>query len=171
MNWLDWLLILIFVLNLISGVQAGFLAGATELLCLMISLIVAVVAYPLFAGIFRAMGFSGDLAQFFGFGFVFVALQVIFAIVTMPWTKRLKRRLSGTMVGSLNKWLGPLPHTLIFFLSASFILAAFVVFPIFTPLRSAVINSRFGLGLARPAISVLQPVSIEFKNEVKSPAV
>jgi uncharacterized membrane protein required for colicin V production len=168
MNWLDYLLILIFVLNLISGVQAGFIAGATELLSLMISLVVALVAYPIFAGIFQAMGFSVDMARFFGFGFVFVALQIGFAIITIPLTKRVKSKIRDTMAGGLNKWTGPIPHTLIFFISTSFILAAFVVFPIYTPLRSAVINSRFGLDLAKPAIRVLQPVSVEFKNDDKS---
>lgn len=171
MNWLDYVLILIFVLNIISGLQAGFIAGATELLSLVISLIIAVVAYPFLAGIFRTMGFSGNMAQFLGFSLVFVFFQIVFAAATMPLTKRLKRRIKDTIAGNLNKWLGPVPYFVMFFISTSFILAVFIVFPVFSPIRSAIINSRFGLELAEPAVTILQPVSVEFKHEIKSSAI
>jgi len=171
MNWLDVVLIILFALNILSGWKSGLIGGLAELLSLIVALIAAVTALPFVSGVFRSMGFSENFALFFGFGFVFVVIQIALAIATLPLTKRLKRRLKDTLLGAVNHWLGPLPKIAMFFISTSFLLAAFLVFPIYPPFKSAIANSRFGLQVAAPAVTVLEPISIEFKHETKSPAV
>jgi uncharacterized membrane protein required for colicin V production len=168
MNWIDLVIIILFVLNILSGYQSGLIAGSTELVSLFISLFFAVVALPSIAGVFHSMGFSTNLALFFGFGFIFVIAQIILALATMPFTKRLKRKLKDTAFGTVNSVLGPIPHIIMFFISTSFILAAFLVFPIFSPLSASVATSRFGSKLAAPAVNILQPIAHEFKNNAQS---
>jgi uncharacterized membrane protein required for colicin V production len=171
MNWIDLVIIILFVLNVVSGYQTGLIAGATELVSLFISLFFAVVALPAMAGIFHSTGFSINMSLFFGFGFIFVLVQIVLALLTMPITKRLKRRLKDTPFGTANRVLGPIPHIIAFFITTSFILAAFLVFPIFSPIKSAVMTSHFGVKFAAPAVNILHPVANEFEKNAQSSVV
>lgn len=171
MNWLDLVIIVLFILNIVRGWQSGLIAGATNLASLLISIFFAVVSLPVMAGLLHSIGFSINLSLFFGFGLVFVAAQIVLALATMPLTKRLKRRFKDTAFGAVNKVLGPIPHLIMFFISISFILAAFLVFPIFGPVKASVASSRFGVKLAMPAVTLLNPIAAEFKDNAKSSAI
>jgi uncharacterized membrane protein required for colicin V production len=164
MNWLDLVLVILFILNILSGWQTGLIGGLAELVSLLISIFFAVVALPHMASILRSMGFSANWSLFIGFGFVFVLAQIVLALATTPFTKRLKKTLKDSVFGTVNKALGPIPHIVAFFITTSFMLATFLVFPIFAPMRASITNSRFGLSLAAPAVSVLDPVAAEFKH-------
>jgi uncharacterized membrane protein required for colicin V production len=168
MNWVDLLLIILFILNVVTGYQSGLIAGTTELISLFISLFFAVVALPTMAGFLQSVGFSINMSLFFGFGMVFILAQIILALATMPITKRLKIKIRDSAFGTANRVLGPIPHIIMFFISTSFILAAFLVFPIYPPLRGAVATSHFGAKLAAPAASILHPVADEFQKHAKS---
>ncbi len=171
MNWVDLAIIVLFILNIVSGWQSGLISGAAELVSLLISIFLAVVTLPAIAGFLHSMGFSVNMSLFFGFGFVFVTSQIILAVSTMPITKRVKRKFKDTVFGTVNKALGPIPHLIMFFISTSFILAAFLVFPIFGPLKSSIGASRYGTKLAAPAVHVLNPIAVELNKNAKSSAI
>ncbi len=171
MNWVDLVIIILFILNIVSGWQSGMISGAAELLSLLISIFLAVIALPFFAGLLHSMGFSVNMALFLGFGFVFIAVQIALAVATMPITKRVKRKFKDTVFGAVNRAMGPIPHLIMFFVSTSFILAAFVVFPIFGPMKSSINASRFGKSLAAPAARILNPIAAELNKNAKSPSI
>lgn len=171
MNWVDFALVVLFILNILTGWQSGLISGMAELVSLLISLFLAVVTLPAIAGFLHSTGFSFNASLFFGFGFVFVTAQIVLAIATLPITKRFKRVFKDTVFGSVNKAMGPIPHLIMFFISTSFILAALLVFPIYGPLKSSIGASRFGTNLAAPAVHILNPIAVELKRNAKSPAI
>ncbi|MFA5866412.1 MAG: CvpA family protein [Actinomycetota bacterium] len=168
MNWVDLAIIILFVLNIISGWQSGLIAGAAELISLLVSIFLAVIALPVLAGFLHSIGFSINMSLFFGFGFVLIAVQIGLAIATMPFTKRIKRKFKDTVFGAVNRALGPIPHLIMFFVSTSFILAAFLAFPIFGPMKSSISSSRFGTSLAAPAVRILNPIAADLNKNAKS---
>jgi uncharacterized membrane protein required for colicin V production len=168
MNWVDYLIILFFILNILGGFANGFVSGVIEFVRFLISLAVALVAFPAVAVLLRLIGVPSDFSFFFGFFFALVGVQVLLAIIGRPLTKRLKRAVKSSDFRAVDKFLGPIPQIVMLAISLSFFLALLVSFPIYNPLKAAIINSRYGKPLAQPALSALAAVSKQVKHDVNS---
>lgn len=168
MNWLDYLIIIFFILNFLAGLSNGLVRGLFELARLVISIAVAVVAFPTAAAALRLIGVPSILSYFAGFLSVMIIVQVILAIIGQPWAKRIKRAMKDTGTRPLDRLLGPIPQLTMVSISLSFFLALFLSFPIYTPIKTAIIDSRYGSQLAQPALTVLAKVSDQVKQDVKS---
>ena len=155
MNWVDGFLILILIINVITGLKSGFVLGVIEFLRFVVSVVVAILAFGLAALPLQAIGVPVNAAKFFGFFLVMVLVQIILTLALKPITDGIKKGLKDTVLDPVDKVFGPLPQISMFLISMSFFLALTVTFPIFTPLKDAVLASRFGKPLAEPAVRVL----------------
>ncbi len=168
MNWLDYVIIIFFILNFLAGLSNGLVHGLFELARLVISIAVAVVAFPAAASLMRLFGVPSVLSYFLGFLAVMIIVQVVLAIIGRPWARRIKRTMKDAGVRPLDRLLGPIPQVIMVSISLSFFLALFLSFPIYTPIKTAITNSRYGSSLAQPALTVLASVSDQVKQDVKS---
>ena len=168
MNWVDLLIILFFVLNILGGFANGLVSGVIELVRFLISLAVALVAFPAIAFLLRLVGLPSASSFFFGFFVAMIGVQVVLAIVGRPLTRRLRRAVKSSDFRVIDRILGPVPQVVMLTISLSFFLALLISFPIYNPLKAAIINSRYGKPLAQPALSALAAVSSQVKNDVNS---
>lgn len=168
MNWLDYVIIIFFVLSVLAGLANGLVSGLFELARLIVSIAVAAVTFPMVATLLRLIGFPAAFSFFFGFLFSMIVVQIILAVVGRPWAKKLKRMLKDSGLRPLDRLLGPVPQVIMVAISLSFFLALFVSFPIYSPIKTAIIESRYGKQLAQPALSALTAVSDQVKQDVTS---
>lgn len=168
MNWVDYLIILFFILNILAGFASGLVNGLIELARFVISLAVAVVAFPGVAALLRFVGFPSAVSFFFGFLGTMIAVQVILAIIGRPLTRRLRRGVRNSGLNKIDKLLGPVPQVIMLAISLSFFLALFISFPIYNPAKVAILESRYGKPLAQPALSALAAFSNQVKHDVNS---
>ncbi|MFH1736359.1 MAG: CvpA family protein [Actinomycetota bacterium] len=155
MNWVDVFLVLILLLSVINGLKSGFVIGVVEFLRFIVSVIVALLTFGWAALALQVIGIPVNAAKFFGFFLVMVFVQIILTLALKPVTDRIKKALKDSPVGPVDKAFGPPPQISMFLISMSFFLALIITFPIFTPLKNAVLQSRFGKPLAEPVVRVL----------------
>jgi len=168
MNWIDFVLAIILVLNIVNGFSTGLARSSIELLHLVVSIIVAAVSYPYAAVPLRMLGIPHGVSLFIGFGIMFVIVQVVLAITASPFMKKLKRKIKGSTFETLDKLLGPVPQIINFAITMSFFLALLISFPVANPVKEAILNSKYGQKLAQPAITVLAGQADKVKSELQS---
>lgn len=164
MNWIDFILAILLILNIIGGFTTGLVKSLYDLTCLVASLVVGLIALPVSTVALQALGLSVSLSYFIGFSAVFIAMQVILAIAGTAITKKAGKRIKGSAFESLNRLFGPLPQILIFLISMSFFLALLVSFPVANPIKSAIQSSKYGGALSEPAVRIFRSVSEQAAN-------
>lgn len=159
MNWIDFILAIILILNIFGGFTTGLVKSLYDLTCLVASLVIALIALPVSTTVLQALGLSVSLSYFIGFSGVFIIIQVVLAIAGTTITKKANKYVKGSAFESLNRLFGPLPQIMIFMISMSFFLALLVAFPVANPIKSAITSSKYGGTLSEPAVRIFRSVS------------
>ncbi|WP_285008172.1 CvpA family protein [Pedobacter faecalis] len=125
MNWLDFILIIILLLSILSAVQRGFILSAAELVCWLGSLALALFGYGLLLNLLNAVVPSlGVWAAPVAFLVTLIvarlllerAVEYVLAGIDRHWHGHLLNRILGVVPGVINGFLWML------FLSALFML-------------------------------------------------
>lgn len=156
MNWVDIVIIIIFVISFLAGVNEGFIVSFINLIGLIIGLVVTVVVFPVLADLLNGMGIMPGWANLVAFAVVFGLTQAAFGIAfTLP-RRRITRGIRDSAVAPFDRILGPFPHIAGTVIAMSFFLAVLVLYPVSNVLKASIERSSLGSGLASPAISILR---------------
>lgn len=157
MNWIDLLITLLLILNVISGYQKGFVDVLFELVFFALGLGGALRFYPNAAFVLsNYLRLSFGLANFLGFFLVLGLVQIFLSIIFSGIRKKIKDSIKKSPVHPVDKLFGPVPQFVIALVGMSFILALILSYPVSRPIKGSIENSRFGKSLAQPASPALK---------------
>lgn len=156
-NFLDWIIVLVFVFYIFEGFEVGFFLGLCDLLSFFFSFLLGLKFYS-FVGEFLVEFFSFPPGVANAIGFFVVALigEIILSIVLKKIFYRIKSLLSGeedkikrmqisvALVYSVNRFLGIIPGVLSAFILLSFLLTVIISLPFSAFLKKTVYSSRMG---------------------------
>lgn len=146
-NWVDFLIIAIFLFYLIEGYAVGFLIGAIDFFSFLVSFVLALKYYALAASFLTSLfslsiGFSNAL----GFMLIAFLVEVLMSLVLKKFfiTKVLKNILSLTSFIRINNILGIIPGFLSSLVLVTFFLTLIVSLPLSPILKKSILNSQIG---------------------------
>lgn len=91
MNWVDVLIILILIFNVVAGFEKGFISVLFELVFFALGLAAAIRFYPNAAFVlFHYFRLPLGLANFLGFGFVIGLIQITLSIIFSAPRRRIE---------------------------------------------------------------------------------
>ncbi|MCE5199030.1 MAG: CvpA family protein [Armatimonadota bacterium] len=163
MNWVDAVIILIFIVYGIVGWRRGFIAGIIDLIGIAIALIVALLSYRYIAPVFDGSPGQSSLANVFAFVLVFFIVEIVFSILASYAYRRLPRAVHAS---TANRMLG-----LIIGLGKGYVLAAVLALisvnlPI-GALHEAVTKSALGSYMLSAGSTIDRTVSSVIPGDIK----
>ncbi|MEW5978400.1 MAG: CvpA family protein [Acidobacteriota bacterium] len=112
MTWLDWVILLVIVVSIISSTLKGFAREVLSLASVIVGLLVASWFYPLAAGLFQPYVKTRDIASLLGFTLLFfgcVLLGVAISFIVQKLVKAVDLqwfdRLLGAAFGFVRGWI------------------------------------------------------------------
>jgi len=151
-NFLDLIIILIFLFYIREGYTLGFNLAFLDLASFVIAFIAALKFYTFVAAFFTTFfGMPIGIANALGFFLVAFVSEVVLSLLARRMTDYIPSLPPGTWYtkafASINHWLGILPGVLSAFIILSFILSIIVTFPSSPFIKQAVNNSVIGSNL------------------------
>ena len=148
MNSVDLLIGAAIVLAIVSGLRAGFVAMLFGLITWVVAIPVALALQGPVGALLARAGLAAPLARTVGFVGVLLLVEVGFtalgAAVVRPFVKRLHRR---PRLGAVDRVLGIVPSVVRTLVIAAVALAAALVLPVGTDVRSTIDGSRVAQAL------------------------
>lgn len=143
-NWLDLLIILIFLFYALEGVGAGFMAGLFDLVSFVVSFAIGLKLYSVFGNLLLQY-FS--IAQGFANAFGFFAAAMLSEIILNAFSQKIFSYIPSVTTGkkaSIDKALGLLPGVASAFIIVSFFLTLIVSLPLSPFIKRTVSQSKIG---------------------------
>lgn len=140
MNWVDAVIIVIFIFYAVEGMAVGLIKGFLDLASFILSFILALKFYSI-GGTFLAKSFSfpPGFANAFGFFLAAFLLETIISIFVNIFVKKIPRVFFNNL---LDRTFGFLPGLLSAGVLLSFFLTLILTLPLSAPLKSAVNDSK-----------------------------
>ncbi len=156
LNWLDYIILVVFFLYAIEGIGVGFVAGVFDFISFIISFILGLKFYnelgriishtfSLPSGFSNAFGFF--IASFLSEIILSVLLRRLFRflyIALVPRTAHQKGEVPYRALHSANQMLGIIPGIASAFILLAFLLTLIIALPFSSELKKVVATSRFG---------------------------
>jgi len=141
-NWVDLVLIIIFLIYVIEGFRRGLIIETIDLLGFLISFLFALRFYSFF-GYLLVGNFSipRGIANALGFLIAGLLSESIFSAVLLLVIKKIPRILKESF---LEKILGVVPAFLNALILSAFLLSLFISLPIKGEIKKAIISSKIG---------------------------
>jgi uncharacterized protein YkwD len=139
MNAVDLLIGAAVVLAMVTGIRAGFVRTLYSLLTWIVAIPIALILQGPLGGGFTRLGLAGPLARSLAFVAVVLIIELLFAIAgslaVYPLVERLHRHRA---LGRVDRALGVIPSVLRTLVITAVALAAALVLPVGTEVRSAI---------------------------------
>lgn len=157
MNWVDVLIILILIFNVVAGFEKDFISVLFGLVFFALGLAAAIRFYPNAAFVlFHYFRLPFGLANFLGFGFVIGLIQITLSIIFSAPRRRIEDFVRKSPAWPADRLFGPISQLIVGVTVVSFILALVLTYPVSRPIKNSIKNSRFGEALAQPASTVFK---------------
>lgn len=146
-NWVDILIIFIFVFYIIEGYAVGFINGVIDFLSFFLSFIVAIKYYAIVAAFLvkvfsLSIGFSNALGFMLAAFISEIIISFIFKkFVVSSFSKNILSRLEFVRI---NNFLGIVPGFLSSLVIITFFLTLIVSLPLSPVLKNNIFSSKFG---------------------------
>ncbi|MEX2013264.1 MAG: CvpA family protein [Candidatus Levyibacteriota bacterium] len=154
LNFIDMLIIFVFVFYIIEGYAVGFVSGLIDFLSFLLSFLIALKYYAFFGGILigifsLSVGFSNALGfMLAAFLSEFVISLLLKKFVALSLVKVVYANLK---IARLNNFLGILPGFLSSFIIITFFLTLIVSLPLSPSLKKSIFESNIGSSLVANA--------------------
>ena len=171
-NWLDIIIVLVFVVYSIEGYIVGFVSALFDLLSFVLSFIVGLKFYALlgnflFAHFTIAQGFANALG-FFILAFISeIIFNVVFRQLYMYLVRRYSEQETVKKLSYANKVLGIIPGALSALIILSFLLTLIISLPLSPFLKKAITSSRLGNSLVAHAQISEKNINAVFGGAIK----
>lgn len=163
LNWIDYLILLIFVSYGYTGYSSGFVNSSLDLAKFFISFTFGLKFYGPLAG-FMMQKFSLSQGKAFAFAFLLIAIivQILLGVIKKITFKFFQRQDGATekTLGVLNKILGIFPSICSGIILVSFLLILFVTLPTANLVKDAISSSQIGSFLLKKS----QTIERQLKN-------
>lgn len=152
-NWLDFVLILVFVFYAVEGMEAGFIDSLFDLASFVLSFALALRFYSaigrlLLENFSIPQGFANAIGFFIVACFFQVVLNItltkLLGFLTRTVSQQRNVVLESHIVGKLNYFLGIVPGLASAFVLLSFLIATFISFPLSPFMRQTIASSKVG---------------------------
>jgi uncharacterized protein YkwD len=153
-NWVDWLILLILLGYILAGINRGFLAGAMDLLGMVISLGAAILGYrQLAAWILQAAEIPRAVAFLGAFLALVILTQALYSTILNLVFRATRpiQILLGPLV-LIDKTLGSIPGAIKGLIFTTLILLPFALFPLVPQISAAMERSNLGSRLVVTAV-------------------
>ncbi len=165
-NWIDLIVVAIFLIYLGNGLRDGFLQGTINLLGFLFSFVLAIKFYPLMANLLTAdFSLSLHLANAVGFILLAVLAEIIYSVAISLVFFRFPRRVPR-FVAWVNTVLGIFPAAGEALILTAFFLTLLIALPVRGDIKKDILSSQTG----GPIVERTQLVE-EKLNNVFGPAI
>ena len=164
MNWVDFFLILIFLVAIIAGWYRGFILGSLSLLSWLGSFILGYVLYPYTAIGLEKITHLGVWRLPVAFILTVAIIRILIAVIVRYLVKAVPDHAHD---GSVNKFLGIIPGAINGFIIAIVMAALLLSLPLNDNITSETRDSRFAGPLAMQAEWVNRKLAPVFDQAVR----
>ncbi len=171
LNWLDWLVVIVLLWNILDGTRRGFLLGALGLLSAAAALAIALVGErPLADELLRLVpGLAAPLAHVLAFvALVIIAQVAIGALLGRPVVGLVRAIAAVGPLRVLDAALGALPGLVHGLITASVLLLPFALLPLVPALSQAIQESVVANRLVGGAMQVMPAVEARLGQDFDS---
>ena len=157
MNAVDLLIAAAVVLAIVTGIRAGFIKTLYGLITWIVAIPVALMLQAPFGSLIARVGLAAPAARTIAFVTVLLVIEICFTVVgslvVFPFVDRLHR---DRTLGVADRAFGVIPSVLRTLVITAVALAAALVLPVGTDVRSAIDSSRVAQALIAQ-VSAVQP--------------
>lgn len=139
LNWLDIIIIVVFILYGLEGIQVGLASSLFDLLSFILSFILGIALYSKIAIVLiNNFAISSGMANAIGFFLVAFIAEIVVSVIL----KRLK--IQNVFLEKVNKILGFLPSFASAFILLAFLLSLVASLPLSPFLKKSISSSKIG---------------------------
>jgi uncharacterized protein YkwD len=140
LNWLDWLILVIFACYAYVGYASGFIRAFLELIGIIFSFLLGLRFYELIAGILmQKFSLSQGFSNAIGFFAITLFCEIIVGILIRKFFS-----FDLPIFKKLNQMLGIFPGVVSAAILVAFVLILIVSLPLAAPVKQSVSNSKIG---------------------------
>jgi uncharacterized protein YkwD len=164
MNWVDILLIIVFVVSIWAGWRNGFILGSVYLITWTGSLLLAYFFYPYMSNALGNLFNMGPWLNPVSFVVTAVLARILLGVIFHLITRNVPERSNHNPV---NKVLGVVPGAINGFIYAVILSALMLSFPFSVKVTDSVRDSRFGTNLAMKSEWVNRKLAPVFNDAIR----